>query len=51
MPLPRFTDCERKFQKTEIENSLSIGFNLALKTTTLCLTTNGESVKVLYTNQ
>ena len=31
-------------------NWLPIGFNLALITTTLCSTTNGESLKVLYTH-
>ena len=34
------TDSEHKLQKTRIENWLPIGFNLALKTTTLCSTTN-----------
>ena len=41
---------EHKFHKTGIENWLPIGFNIALITTTLCSTTNGEGVKVLYTH-
>ena len=44
------TDSELKFHKTGIENWLPIGFNLALISTTLSLTTNGESFKVLYTH-
>ena len=44
------TDSENKFHKTGIENWLSIGFNLPLITTTLCSTTNGESLKVLNTH-
>ena len=44
------TDSEHKFHKMEIENWLRIGFNLALITTTLCSSTNGESHKVLYTH-
>ena len=42
------TDSEHKFRKTGIEDWLPIGFNLALITTTLHSTTNGESLKVLY---
>ena len=44
------TDSEHKFHKTGIENWLPIEFNLTLITTTLCSTTNGESLKVLYTH-
>ena len=44
------TYSEHKYHKTEIENWLPIGFNIALITTTLCSTTNGEGVKVLYTH-
>ena len=41
------TDTEHK---SGIENWLPTGFNLTLITTTLCSTTNGESLKVLYTH-
>ena len=44
------TDSENKFRKTGIEKQLPIGFNLALITTTLCSTTNGGNLKVLYTH-
>ena len=44
------TNSEHKFHKTGIKNWLCIGFNLALITTTLCSTTNGESLKVLCTH-
>ena len=44
------TDFEHKFHKTGIENWLLMGFNLALKTITLCSTTNGKSLKALYTH-
>ena len=47
MPL---TNSEHKFHKTGIGIWLHIGFNLALITTKLCSTTNGESLKVLYTH-
>ena len=42
------TDSEHKFHKTGIKNWLPIGFNLAFVATTLCLTTNRESLKFLY---
>ena len=42
-------DSEHKFHKTGIENWLPIGFNLTLITTTLCSTTNRESLELLYT--
>ena len=44
------TDFEHKFHKTGIENWLPIGFNLSPITTTLCSTTNVESLEVLYTH-
>ena len=43
-------DSEHKFQKMRIENWLPIGFNLVLITTKVCATTNGKSLKVLYTH-
>ena len=46
---PPLTDSEHKFHETGIENWLPIGFNLTLITTTLCSTTNGESLQLLYT--
>ena len=51
MPLPSPTSSENKFHETRIKNSLPIEFNLALITTTLCSTTNWESLKVLHTHQ
>ena len=44
------TDSEHKFHKTETENWLPIGFSLELIITTLCSTTNGENLKILYTH-
>ena len=43
------TDSKHIFHKKGIENWLPIGFNLEL-ITTLCWTTNGKSLEVLYTN-
>ena len=51
MPPLSPTNSENKFHETRIKNWLPIEFNLALITTTLCSTTNGESLKVLYTHQ
>ena len=51
------TNSELKFYKSRIENWLPIGFNLrsfwwepTVKTSTLCSTANGLSLKVLYTD-
>ena len=44
------TDSQHKSHKTGIENWLTIGFSLALITTTPCSTANGKSLKVLYTH-
>ena len=51
------TDSEHKFNKTEIENWLPIGYNLGSSwlgtrshTATLCSSTNGKSLQVLYTH-
>ena len=50
-------DSEHKFNKTEIENWLPIGYNLGSSwletrshTATLCSSTNGKSLQVLYTH-